>query len=39
MDDFHEHLARTALARIGQFDFALADGYAVQAHGFLERLS
>ncbi|MBT0773584.1 nucleotidyl transferase AbiEii/AbiGii toxin family protein [Kineosporia sp. J2-2] len=39
MDDFHEHLARTALARIGRFGFAPAGGYAVQAHGFLERLS
>lgn len=39
MDDFHERLARTALSSIGRFGFALAGGYAVQAHGFLERMS
>ncbi|GLY31437.1 nucleotidyl transferase AbiEii/AbiGii toxin family protein [Kineosporia sp. NBRC 101731] len=38
MDDFHERLARTALSRIGRFGFALAGGYAIQAHGFLERM-
>jgi hypothetical protein len=39
MDPFHERLARVALAAVGSFGFALAGGYAVQAHGFLNRLS
>ena len=39
MDPFHEQLARTALDAAGSFGFALAGGYAVQAHGFLNRLS
>jgi hypothetical protein len=39
MDPFHERLARVALRAAGQYGFALAGGYAIQAHGFLERLS
>lgn len=39
MDPFHERLARVALDAAGSFGFALAGGYAVQAHGFLNRLS
>jgi hypothetical protein len=39
MDPFHERLARIALNEAGSFGFALAGGYAVQAHGFLNRLS
>jgi len=39
MDPFHERLARVALDEAGSFGFALAGGYAVQAHGFLNRLS
>jgi hypothetical protein len=39
MDPFHERLARVALDAIGSFGFALAGGYAVQAHGFLDRMS
>ncbi len=39
MDPFHERLARVALDEAGSFGFALAGGYAVQAHGFLTRLS
>lgn len=39
MDPFHERLARIALDEAGSFGFALAGGYAVQAHGFLNRLS
>jgi len=39
MDDFHERLARVALVSAGKHGFALAGGYAVQAHGFLERPS
>jgi len=33
MDPFHERLARVALDASGAFGFALAGGYAVQAHG------
>jgi hypothetical protein len=36
MDPFHERLA---LEAAGSFGFALAGGYAVQAHGFLNRMS
>jgi Nucleotidyl transferase AbiEii toxin, Type IV TA system len=39
MDPFHERLARVALEAAGSFGFALAGGYAVQAHGFLNRMS
>lgn len=39
MDPFHERLARVALGAAASFGFALAGGYAVQAHGFLNRLS
>jgi len=39
MDPFHEQLARIALDAAGSFGFALAGGYAVQAHGFLDRPS
>lgn len=39
MDPFHERLARIALDEAGAFGFALAGGYAVQAHGFLKRFS
>jgi hypothetical protein len=39
MDPFHEQLARIALDAAGSFGFALAGGYAVQAHGFLNRQS
>jgi hypothetical protein len=39
MDPFHEQLARVALDAAGSFGFALAGGYAVQAHGFLDRMS
>jgi Nucleotidyl transferase AbiEii toxin, Type IV TA system len=39
MDPFHEQLARVALDAAGSFGFALAGGYAVQAHGFLNRRS
>lgn len=35
MDPFHERLARVALAAAGSFGFALAGGYAVQAHGLV----
>ena len=39
MDPFHERLARTGLGAAGQYGFALAGGYAVQAAGLLERPS
>jgi hypothetical protein len=39
MDPFHERLARVALDAAGSYGFALAGGYAVQAHGFLNRMS
>jgi hypothetical protein len=39
MDPFHERLARVALDAAGSFGFALAGGYAIQAHGFLNRMS
>lgn len=39
MDPFHERLARTTLDAIAEYGFCLAGGYAVQAHGFLERRS
>lgn len=39
MDPFHEQIARVALDAAGSFGFALAGGYAVQAHGFLNRMS
>ncbi|MFE3452282.1 nucleotidyl transferase AbiEii/AbiGii toxin family protein [Nonomuraea sp. NPDC059194] len=39
MDPLHERLARIGLAATGKYGFALAGGYAVQAHGFLTRKS
>jgi hypothetical protein len=39
MDPFHARLARIALVAAGPYGFALAGGYAVQAHGFLDRPS
>lgn len=39
MDAFHERLAHVALHAASDLGFALAGGYAVQAHGFLTRPS
>lgn len=39
MDAFHERLAHIALGAASGLGFALAGGYAVQAHGFLTRPS
>ena len=39
MDPFHERLARVGLDAAASYGFALAGGYAVQAHGFLDRPS
>lgn len=39
MDPLLHRLARLALSTAGDYGFCLAGGYAVQAHGFLERPS
>jgi Nucleotidyl transferase AbiEii toxin, Type IV TA system len=39
MDPFHARLARVALATAARYGFCLAGGYAVQAHGFVDRVS
>lgn len=39
MDPFHARLARLALAVTARYGFCLAGGYAVQAHGFVDRVS
>lgn len=39
MDPLHERATRIGLAATERFGFALAGGYAVQAHGFLTRRS
>jgi hypothetical protein len=39
MDPFHLRLARVALDAAAPYGFCLAGGYAVQAHGFVDRLS
>jgi len=37
MDPFHQRLAQVALEVAAQYGFCLAGGYAVQAHGFVDR--
>lgn len=39
MDPFHQRLARIALEAAAEYGFCLAGGYAVQAHGFVDRVS
>jgi hypothetical protein len=39
MDPFHERIARVALGAADRYGFCLAGGYAVQAHGMIERRS
>lgn len=39
MDDFHRRLAEIGLAAAAEHGFALAGGYAVQAHGIVRRPS
>jgi Nucleotidyl transferase AbiEii toxin, Type IV TA system len=39
VDPFHERLARLALRAGAGHGFCLAGGYAVQAHGFVDRIS
>ena len=39
MDELQERLARTGLAALAEFGFALAGGYALQAHHLVDRMS
>jgi hypothetical protein len=39
MDRLHELAMRVGLSATEKYGFALAGGYAIQAHGFLERVS
>lgn len=39
MDAFQGRLARTGLATLEDYGFALAGGFALQAHGLVERMS
>jgi hypothetical protein len=39
MDPLHELATRVGLSATERFGFALAGGYAIQAHGFLDRVS
>jgi hypothetical protein len=39
MDLFHQRLAQVALDAAARYGFCLAGGYAVQAHGFVDRVS
>lgn len=39
MDPFHQRLAQVALEAAAPYGFCLAGGYAVQAHGFVDRVS
>lgn len=39
MDPRHTELARVGLAAVGRFGFALAGGYALAAHGLIDRPS
>lgn len=39
MDEFHARLIRIGLATAERYGFCLAVGYAVQAHGFVQRRS
>ena len=39
MDDLQELLVRLGLSSLGDVGFALAGGYALQAHGLVDRLS
>ncbi|WP_166354978.1 nucleotidyl transferase AbiEii/AbiGii toxin family protein [Phytoactinopolyspora limicola] len=39
MDAFHARLVRISLSAVAELGFCLAGGYAIQAHGFLERRS
>src|SRR5579875_54151 len=39
MDDFQDRLVRVGLGVLGDYGFALAGGYALQAHHLVDRLS
>lgn len=39
MDDLQEHLARVGLDVLAEYGFALAGGYALQAHQLVDRMS
>ena len=39
LDDFQDHLVRVGLGVLGDYGFALAGGYALQAHQLVDRLS
>ena len=39
MDPLHRRAMRLGLAATEKYGFALAGGYAIQAHGFLDRVS
>lgn len=39
MDDLQDRLVRVGLASVAEFGFALAGGYALQAHGLADRMS
>jgi hypothetical protein len=39
MDPFHERRVRLALEAAADYGFCVAGGYAVQAHGFVDRVS
>ncbi len=39
MDELQDRLVRLALGVLGEHGFALAGGYALQAHGLVERMS
>ena len=39
MDDFQDRLVRVGLGVLGDYGFALAGGYAHQAHQLVDRLS
>ena len=39
MDEFQDRLVRVGLGVLGDYGFALAGGYALQAHQLVDRLS
>lgn len=39
MDELQDRLVRVGLASVAEFGFALAGGYALQAHGLADRMS
>ena len=39
MDELQDRLARIGLGSLGEYGFALAGSYALQAHGLVQRVS